>query len=231
MTDDDIQKINTFCERYQIMSYTINDDELSDDYGSIDVNGTVYLVRIGITKIPIKFNKVTGDFYCYSNGLTTLEGGPKYVGGNFDCAINKLTDLKGSPLGVGGSFTCYQNNLTSLSGCPKWVGNHLICSENKLTSLSNGPEIISGNFDCSYNNIYNLKGLETKIKQYLTLDYNPIGILFSHLEGDIVNSFISFKVINERELNIKRLKYFLHSFGLNPSISFDKLKDKYTILN
>lgn len=231
MTEDEIQKINKFCERYQIMSYTINDDELSDDYGSIDVDGTVYLVRINITKFPIKFNKVTGDFNCYSNGLTTLEGGPKYVGGNVDCSLNKLTDLKGSPLGVGGSFTCYKNNLTSLEGCPKWVGSHLICSENKLTSLSNGPENVGGNFDCNNNNIYNLKGLETKIKQHLTLDYNPIGILFGDLEGDIINSFISFKVINERELNIKRLKYFLHTFGLDTSIHYDKLKDNYTIKN
>lgn len=231
MTDDDIQKINTFCERYQIMNYTINDDESSDDYGSIDVNGTVYLVRIGITKIPIKFNKVTGDFNCYSNGLTTLEGGPKYVGGNVDCSLNKLTDLKGSPLEVGGSFTCYKNNLTSLSGSPKEVGRDFNCQENKLTSLADGPENVGGNFYCTENNIYNLKGLETKIKQYLTLYYNPIGILFSDLEGDIINSFISFKVINGRELNIKRLKYFLHTFGLDTSIHYDELKDKYTIKN
>lgn len=231
MTDDDIQKINTFCERYQIMNYTINDDESSDDYGSIDVDGTVYLVRIGITKIPIKFNKVTGDFNCYSNGLTTLEGGPKYVGGNVDCSLNKLTDLKGSPLEVGGSFTCYKNNLTSLSGSPKEVGRDFNCQENKLTSLADGPENVGGNFYCTENNIYNLKGLETKIKQYLTLYYNPIGILFSDLEGDIINSFISFKVINGRELNIKRLKYFLHTFGLDTSIHYDELKDKYTIKN
>tara|TARA_B100000767_G_scaffold258391_1_gene267070 strand:+ start:655 stop:1413 length:759 start_codon:yes stop_codon:yes gene_type:complete len=252
MTEDEIQKINKFCERYQIMSYTINDDELSDDYGSIDVDGTVYLVRIDITKFPIKFNKVTGDFNCYSSALTTLEGGPKYVGGNFDCATNKLTDLKGSPLEVGGSFTCYQNKLTDLKGSPKEVGGNFNCQENKLTSLegspkevgrdfncysnkltslSNGPENVGGNFDCTENNIYNLKGLETKIKQYLTLDYNPIGILFTDLEGDIINSFISFKVINERELNIKRLKYFLHTFGLDTSIYYDELKDNYTIKN
>tara|TARA_Y100000389_G_scaffold8670_1_gene8220 strand:+ start:5484 stop:6242 length:759 start_codon:yes stop_codon:yes gene_type:complete len=252
MTEDEIQKINKFCERYQIMNYTINDDELSDDYGSIDVDGTVYLVRIGITKFPIKFNKVTGDFNCYSSGLTTLEGSPKYVGGNFDCSKTKLTDLKGSPLEVSGSFTCYQNKLTdlkgspkevgrdfncqenkltSLEGSPKEVGRDFNCQENKLTSLADGPENIGNNLCCNDNNIYNLKGLETKIKQYLTLDYNPIGILFADLEGDIINSFISFKVINERELNIKRLKYFLHTFGLDTSIHYDELKDKYTIKN
>ena len=231
MTEDEIQKINKFCERYQIMNYTINDDELSDDYGSIDVDGTVYLVRIGITKFPIKFNKVTGDFNCYSSGLTTLEGSPKYVGGNFDCSKTKLTDLKGSPLEVSGSFTCYQNKLTDLKGSPKEVGRDFNCQENKLTSLADGPENIGNNLCCNDNNIYNLKGLETKIKQYLTLDYNPIGILFTDLEGDIINSFISFKVINERELNIKRLKYFLHTFGLDTSIHYDELKDKYTIKN
>ena len=118
-----------------------------------------------------------------------------------------------------------------MSGSPKEVGRDFNCQENKLTSLADGPENVGGNFYCTENNIYNLKGLETKIKQYLTLYYNPIGILFSDLEGDIINSFISFKVINGRELNIKRLKYFLHTFGLDTSIHYDELKDKYTIKN
>ena len=199
-----MMSIDEICKLYDIRNYTINSD------GYIDVNGHVYIKRLGLDKIPLNFNKVSGDFVCKRN---------------------KLTDLKGSPKEVGRDFNCQENKLISLEGSPKEVGRDFNCPENKLTSLADGPENIGNNLYCANNNIYNLKGLETKIKQYLTLDYNPIGILFGDLEGDIINSFISFKVINGRELNIKRLKYFLHTFGLDTSIHYDELKDKYTIKN
>jgi hypothetical protein len=96
----------------RIKSYTINED------GTIDIDGTVSIVLQNITKIPIKFGKVTGDFYVCQNKLKSLEGSPYYVGGDFDCYSNKLTSLKGSPKEVGGSFYSSNNKLTSLEGMP-----------------------------------------------------------------------------------------------------------------
>ena len=55
--------IDEICEKYGIKNYTINDD------GSIDVDSDVYLNGSNLTQIPLKFNKVTGDFYCYNNSL------------------------------------------------------------------------------------------------------------------------------------------------------------------
>ena len=46
-------------------TYTINSD------GSYDVIGNVYLHNKGLTKIPVKFNMVTGYFDCTYNNLTS----------------------------------------------------------------------------------------------------------------------------------------------------------------
>jgi hypothetical protein len=117
--------IDEICEYYGIKNYTINPDN------TIDVDGNVYLSRIGLTKLPLKFNKVTGNFNCFWNNLTNLEGSPTYVGGWFDCSRNKLTTLEGSPNYINGSFICEYNNLTSLDGYPSIFG-YLECRYNPL---------------------------------------------------------------------------------------------------
>jgi hypothetical protein len=75
-----------------------------------------------MTKLPVKFGKVSGDFWCDYNKLTTLEGCPNYVGDSFVCSANNLTTLEYCPNYVGGIFNCFGNNLTTLEGCPKYVG-------------------------------------------------------------------------------------------------------------
>ena len=94
--------IEELCIKWNIENYTINDD------GSIDVDGDIDISEDRFTNIsidvPLKFNKVTGDFVCRSNYLTTLEGSPKSVGGGFYCNDNELTSLKGSPEYIGGQL-------------------------------------------------------------------------------------------------------------------------------
>jgi hypothetical protein len=96
-------KIEEICEYYGIQNYTINDD------GTIDVDGNVDLNDRSLTKLPLKFNKVTGYFSCSVNKLTSLEGCPIWVGGRFHCWDNRLTSLEGCPSYVGGYFYCLQN--------------------------------------------------------------------------------------------------------------------------
>ena len=112
--------IEKICKKYKIKNYTINPD------GSIDVDGNVGFNGMELTKLPLKFNKVTGFFWCMDNELTSLEGCPKEVGGDFYCPSNKLTSLEYSPQKVGGSFGCGNNLLTTLKGAPKKVGGFLI---------------------------------------------------------------------------------------------------------
>ena len=81
--------------------------------GSYDVKGSVDISHKNLTKLPWKFRRVGGKFYCYNNQLTTLEGAPQHVGGFFSCNNNQLTSLEGAPQHVGGYFSCNNNPVPS----------------------------------------------------------------------------------------------------------------------
>jgi hypothetical protein len=145
-------KLGQNLKDYRITNYTINED------GSIDVDDFVSFAFFDLTKLPLKFRKVTGYFWCSHNKLTSLEGSPRSVGGYFDCVGNKLTSLEGGPESVGGDFYCKNNQLTSLEGSPKSVGGYFDCSHNQLTSLEGSPESVKGGFECSHNQLTSLEG-------------------------------------------------------------------------
>ena len=163
--------------RYGISNnYTINPD------GSIDVDNNVsfthdfFYMRSSdrLTKLPIKFNKVTGDFVCRNNQLTSLEDSPKEVGGDFVCRDSQLTSLQGGPQSVDGDFICRDNQLTSLQGAPKKVGGDFYCSRNELTSLEGFPESVGGNFYCSDNQITDFRGVPEFFEGLFYCEGNPI---------------------------------------------------------
>lgn len=109
------EKIEQYLKSWDIISYTINDDL------SVDSNCSVYIGSMGLTEIPVQFNKVKGFFDCSQNKLTTLKGCPIETTGFFDCSENLLTSLEGSPKKVGGFFNAYKNKLITLDGSPKVV--------------------------------------------------------------------------------------------------------------
>jgi hypothetical protein len=114
--------------------FRVNDDLSVDVYCHVDLSG------LKLTKLPVKFNKVNGDFNCSNNQLTSLEGAPKEINGDFNCSNNQLTTLVGSPqIGVE-RFDCSKNELTSLEGSPKKV-YVFDCRDNKLTSLDGAPTV------------------------------------------------------------------------------------------
>lgn len=83
-------KIRRICKKYRIENYTINDDL------SIDVNGYVNFLDKGLTKLPLRFNKVSRNFDCSGNKLESFEGFPKEVDGIVHlnrCGIKSLTQL------------------------------------------------------------------------------------------------------------------------------------------
>lgn len=108
------------CHKYNIHSYTMNDD------GSIDVGYTgayshVDFSKLKLDKIPLRFNSVCGSFNCSENDLTTLKGSPKYVRGGFDCSKNKmLKSLDGGPRSVHGVYNFSDTGVLSFNG----VRNH-----------------------------------------------------------------------------------------------------------
>ena len=144
------QDIKFICRQYDIQNYTINDD------GSVDVDGNVRLYGELLTKLPLKFGKVTGYFNCSNNQLISLEGSPHWVGNHFDCDNNKITSLDGSPHWVGGNFDCSRNNLKTLEGGPEVVINGYYCRNNNLNNFKGFPEDFDGYTDFYGNPVYNL---------------------------------------------------------------------------
>ena len=149
MTEIEVDKI---CKKYGIKNWSPNPD------GTVDVDGNVDLSRQRLSKLPLKFSRVTGDFFCHYNQLTSLEGCPTEIGSNFWCYGNKLTSLQGCPTEIRGDFWCYDNKLTSLEGCPTEIGKDFYCHDNQLTSLEGSPTEIGGYFYCYDNQLTSLKG-------------------------------------------------------------------------
>ena len=122
--------IHEICKEYGIKNYTINND------GSIDVKYVVNLIFMDLTKLPIKFNKVNGNFRCSNNQLTSLEGSPKIVNGYyFDCSNNNLKSLKGCPEIVDGTFYCHNNEISSFEHFPKHITGHFLCDKNPIWEI------------------------------------------------------------------------------------------------
>ena len=176
--------IDEICERFNIKDYTINDDD------SIDVNDHVNLFNLVLTELPLKFNKVSGNFYCKGNKLTTLKGSPIEVGETFNCSYNELTSLEHSPIKVSGDFRCTDNNLTDLKGCPKFVRDDFFCSNNNIINLKHTPDNFK-NFTCND---------------------TPIGSMFIQVDYDFIDAFKRFKIIEDGKVNLKRLKYIMGIF-------------------
>jgi len=122
----DESKIRRICKRYGMTNYTINPD------GSIDVDGVVNLSVEGLTKLPLKFNKINGDFWCDNNEITSLEGSPIEVNNGFYCYSNKLTSFKYTSKIIRGTFNCEWNNIKTFEYFPSYVKNRFYCSGNPI---------------------------------------------------------------------------------------------------
>lgn len=105
--------IDSICKKYGIKNYTINKDQ------SIDVDGDVDLYNKRLTKLPLKFRKVYGNFDCSVNKIKSLKGSPNWVGKDFDCKVNLLKTLEDGPENVLGSYMCEGNRLVNFKGFPE----------------------------------------------------------------------------------------------------------------
>jgi hypothetical protein len=154
MTEIEVEKN---CKKYNITNWTLNPD------GTVDVNDSANLSDQGLSKLPLKFGRVTGNFWCSYNQLTSLEGCPKEIGEDFSCHYNQLTSLEGCPTEIGGDFFCSYNQLTTLEGCQTEIGGSFWCSKNQLTSLEGCPTEIGGSFRCYDNQLTSLEGCPKEI--------------------------------------------------------------------
>lgn len=113
------KKLNIQLERI-LSNGTLNKD------GRWDIKGDVFLQHQDLNEIPVKFGKVTGDFYVNNNNLTTLENGPTYVGGNYDCSYNNLKNLKYIPTELHKKVNIRHNDITTLEWFPTLIKGFLL---------------------------------------------------------------------------------------------------------
>jgi hypothetical protein len=185
------EDIDLICKKFGIKNYTINED-------SVDVDGNVHLHEKRLTKLPLKFGKVSGNFYCSFNELKSLSGAPLSVGGHFSCHGNKLISLEGAPISVGRDFYCDSNQLKSLEGSPLSVGGGFYCNSNQLISLEGISGRISGAIYCHNNQLRDVKGVKDGWLGDFSVDGNPVYEIFKLFPEDKWDEVI--EILNEYEV-------------------------------
>jgi hypothetical protein len=202
-TRDGVIKV---CKRYRIENYTINDDL------SIDVDGDVSLTSNGLEYLPLKFNYVSGSFYCYKNELKSLKGSPKTVGGHFYCHSNKLKTLEGCPQTVDGFFDCSHNELKTLEGSPQTVGGNFYCSFNELRDLEHFPEV-SGSINIEENTVYLL-----------------VYTFIENADSFMIEDFNDYEIVRNRDtVMLDRLQTFIRDNDLEMP-DLEDIKKHYKII-
>jgi hypothetical protein len=186
------EDIDLICKKFGIKNYTINEDS------TIDVDGNVHLHEKRLTKLPLKFGKVSGNFYCSFNELKSLSGAPLSVGGHFSCHGNKLISLEGAPISVGRDFYCDSNQLKSLEGSPLSVGGGFYCNSNQLISLEGISGRISGAIYCHNNQLRDVKGVKDGWLGRFEVDGNPVYEIFKLFPEDKWDEVI--EILNEYEV-------------------------------
>lgn len=194
------ENVEHILDLLEVKNYIIHDDL------SVSVNGDVELSHGEWTELPIKFKEVTGYFNCSHHELTTLENCPKKVGKYFSCSYNYLTDLK---------------------GCPEYVGGDFYCTSNKITTLEFSPIEVGDAFICAYNDIYNFDKFDCKF-DWLDFSFNPLASFDFKFSYDFYHAFKTFKIINDKEVNFKRLKYVMDIF--DKFVNLDEIRKYYTLV-
>jgi hypothetical protein len=143
----DVKQIATTFHKYFSHSGVVT--HIDPETGLIDVDGYVILKR-QVSRLPVSFGNVSGDFICGDSKLTTLKGAPSHVRGGFVCSHNMLTSLTHAPEYVGADFKCAYNKLTNLKGAPDSVGTDFNCALNPLENLEGAPSHVNGAFIVSY---------------------------------------------------------------------------------
>ncbi|WP_419764694.1 MAG: hypothetical protein ACNI28_13000 [Arcobacter sp.] len=157
---EDIEK---WLHKYDITNYKILEDN------SVDVTGRVKLSDrlANLSRLPLKFNEITGDFDISDNELTSLEGCPSVVKGDFLAFKNEIYSLKGGPKDVQGNYIILKNNISNLKYAPTIVKDDFICSHNPIDSLE-GLNLVQGSIftNVSLPDIKSQKFVYNKITTY-----------------------------------------------------------------
>jgi len=92
--------ITNWLNTMDVKNYTINPDL------TIDVKGDVHLAQKNLIEFPeyIKFNTVSGNFWCDDNEVESFKGFPLEIGGSFSCTNNQIKSFEGKPKIIKGNI-------------------------------------------------------------------------------------------------------------------------------
>ncbi len=193
------EEIEQWLDKYSVENYTINEDL------TVDVAGSLYLERKGLTEIPVQFGIVTGEFDCSRNSLSSLKGAPHTVFDDYNCSRNSLTSLEGSPKCIDGYFDCSFNQITSLKGAPESVSKYFLCVANKLTTLEGAPHVVVRDFFCFGNNLSSLGNIETSIGRRFKSSPLPEFAALAQVDSD-GDYIVTAEDFNAKVQELKRIR-------------------------
>ena len=120
--------IDWVCQKYNIKRYTIRED------GKVDVDGNVYLNDKRLTKLPLEFGIVTGNFNCNDSYITSLKGAPEEVGVTFFSSRINSTSLDDCPKKVKYFFST-GNNLLDVKGIINCKCEYIDISDSPICNI------------------------------------------------------------------------------------------------
>ena len=213
-----------YCSYYGIKNWSLN------ERGLVDVGDNVNLFGKKLSRLPLQFGKVSGEFTCKRNGLTTLIGCPESVGYGFDCSQNKLSSLEFGSKYVGAGYNCSQNRLTTLKGAPESINEvGFDCSVNNITSLEYCPKYINGSLTIQYNQLTSLQygpeevtGL-VHVSPIPKLGYNPLPNLPQKYH---TQKYLQFIIHEQSDWNLYRKDGYIYSERLKQMIEWGKEQGK-----
>ncbi len=205
----DKEDIEIWLHQKGIANYHILKDNSVKVDGDVRLSGKLE----SLSKLPLRFHEVTGDFDISDNELISLEGSPKRVRGNFLAYKNEINSLKGAPIEVGKNFVILRNNISSLEYSPMKVREDYICSHNPLKSLV-GILSVEGNI---FTNI-----LIDSLK-YQKFSYNSV-ITYKYLGENVIDYLDKeCKILTQEEQVYEKTKRNLQS-AITKMLNNDTLK-------
>lgn len=154
-------------QKFFILSNNINITDTYDD-GSISCDNVT--ISTPCKKLPIKFNKIYGDFIVNSVGLESCKNFPNAVECNIKVSGNNITSLRGFPQKARGDIDLSHNKITSikeLAGMYLTNTTKLNISSNNLTSLEGFPGYILNSVDISNNPLLKIDSIIKTKKLYM----------------------------------------------------------------
>tara|TARA_Y100000389_G_scaffold127220_1_gene124559 strand:- start:1053 stop:1643 length:591 start_codon:yes stop_codon:yes gene_type:complete len=196
-----MKNIEEVLDQYNVVDYSINND------GSVNLTKDITFFKKNLDKIPFNISKAPRVLDFSFNNISSLEGSPEECDTIF-YAMNNISDLTGVTI---------TSRLLSLSN-------------NKIEKINFPKEFKTNELLLNHNNIYELTGIPINFNGKIFLNHNPIATCFKTTDGKDVHVFNSLKIIKDKKVNLKRLKYFNDIIKNDKPIDVEEIKKYYEII-